>query len=45
VAGAAIGYGVGKVVTQFSPFRENHDVVALPILSEDTYGVAMQFKF
>lgn len=45
VAGAAIGYGIGKLVYAMSPFHENGRTTLQPVTGPDGYGLQMAYRF
>ena len=45
VVGAGVGYAIGKLVTHFSPFRDQPDMTAAPLLAPGGGGVQLGFRF
>ncbi len=45
VVGAALGWGIGTIVTHFSPFNENNRLTFSPMRQRDAQGVLVGYKF
>jgi membrane-associated phospholipid phosphatase len=45
VAGAAIGYSIGKLVTSMSPFQSDGRISLTPIQEGDSNGLALNYRF
>ena len=44
LAGSLVGYGIGHLTVEMSPFR-NHDAVVLPIIDQEMQGVMIAVRF
>lgn len=45
VVGAGVGYAVGKLVTHFSPFKDDVGLTATPMIAPGGGGVQLGFRF